>query len=122
LPAKPLSNAYSAMIEVNFEDFFVEGKKQPDLRSIMLHELGHLLGADHSCDNNGKAGFVNCNTLGEDDLSVSIFEAVLYPVVPFFEDGTGEQRRELNENDQGRSNCIYDTSGSTSSTSTSNGS
>ncbi len=41
VPASPIPSIFMAIIEVNYEDFFVEGKKQPDLKSIFVHELGH---------------------------------------------------------------------------------
>lgn len=104
IPAKPLNNFFMAIMEINYEDFFVDGKKQPDLQSIFLHELGHLVGLNHSCETKDKTGTPNCNSA---DLNQDYFNAVLFPVILFDSAGQGEQRRDLQSNDQGRANCLY---------------
>ena len=104
--AKPLPRNFMAMMDVNFQNFFVEGRKLPDLQSIMIHELGHLLGLDHSCNiSNGKPGFPYCKAA---NLPDEYYFATMFPQI-FFDPSTGigEERRDLNDNDQGRSNCIY---------------
>lgn len=92
----PYRTFVSAVMELNYVDFFRSGKPVPDLESIVLHELGHLLGLDHSC--NGSA----CSSATDEYR-----EAVMYPTLGF--DGlSGRQRRTLNANDQGRANCLYE--------------
>lgn len=95
----PYPAIYGGMSEVNFQNYFVSGQKQPDLTSIYVHELGHLIGIDHSCDAD-RPGFPSCVGAPDDYLS-----AVMYPGVKF--NGLiGEPRRQLNVNDKSRANCV----------------
>lgn len=104
-PASPLYKSYMALLELNYQSFFVAGQKQPDLRSIMLHEFGHLLGLDHSClAGDARNGFPSCNS---NDVDPDYLAASMFPTVGF--NGLqGEVRRSLNINDQGRGNCLYE--------------
>lgn len=97
---------YSAMMELNFEHFFVAGKQVPDLTSILVHEFGHLLGLDHSCTQSGSTTLKPPLCSGS-SLDETYYDAVMYPTVTFKQDGTGQVRRSLNSNDQGRANCLY---------------
>ena len=104
-PSSPLPLTYMAYMELNYQNFFIAGKKAPDLQTIVLHELGHLLGLQHSCEmNSKKPGMPNCVN---SSLSVDYQEALMYPSFGWYDDGTGEQKRLLMSNDQGRANCLY---------------
>ena len=95
---------YNAIMEMNYQHFFVQNSgRYPDLLSITLHELGHLLGLGHSCGplNDGRPN-VDCANAD----TYQIRPTVMYPDWAF-ENGTGEQKRTLTENDQARANCLY---------------
>lgn len=92
-----------AMTEVNYQYFFTTNEV-PDLQTIMLHELGHVLGLGHSCDNTGLNGYPTCTG---DGANVLYQQAVMYPVFGFDSSGNGQQRRSLTSNDEARANCLY---------------
>jgi hypothetical protein len=93
-----------AVMELNYQHFFRSGARIPDLQSIFLHEFGHLLGLNHSCETKDQAGTPNCNS---SSLNPDYFQAIMFPIVFFPNNVNGEQRRELQKNDQGRANCLY---------------
>jgi hypothetical protein len=105
--SSPIPLMYMAYMEVNYQGFFRDGFKQPDLQTIIGHEFGHLLGLYHSCDGGSKtSGKPDCNASG---LDSSYKTAVMYPTFGFNADLSGEQKRSLQSNDQGRANCLYQT-------------
>lgn len=103
--ASPIPQMYMAYMEVNYQGFFREGQKQPDLQTIMAHEFGHLMGLFHSCDKGSSAsGKPNCDS---GSLDPQYQAALMFPTFGFNADLSGEKKRELASNDQGRANCLY---------------
>ena len=108
--ASPYNTMYMAVMEVNYQSFFVNGNKVPDLQSIILHELGHLHGLNHSCEATAKTGFPNCNST---TLDPSYNLASMYPVFGFDASGAGQIKSSLGTNDEERANCLYPTTSPT---------
>ena len=103
-PSQRLPSYYTAIIEVNYQQFFAPGRRVPDLESIFVHEFGHLIGLEHSCDPGGRPGFPQCVDSG---VSQEYSDAVMYPMVSIDAAGFGEVRTKLQVNDQSRANCLY---------------
>lgn len=86
----------NAVMEVNYKDYFASGKPNPDFRTIILHELGHIIGLDHSC---GAAGIIQCSSSTPQEY----LQAVMFPA-PTAGNGV---RHALQVNDKYRANCAY---------------
>ncbi len=104
ISSQPYPAIYMALMEINYQNFFIEGQKNPDLESIVLHELGHLHGLNHSCEVTNKTGTPNCK---DPNIDPSYLSASMYPSFSFDTAGMGEQRRSLGSNDESRANCLY---------------
>lgn len=89
-------------ILLNFEGFNSPGNRSIDVESLLLHELGHVLGLLHSC-NGSSAG----STDGTSAPACAIApEKYLFAVMfPFLQEN--QIRRDLNQNDYDRVNCLY---------------
>lgn len=101
----PFKKSYMAVMEINFEDFFVAGKIEPDLQTIVSHELGHLMGLKHSCNIGEETGIPSC---ADDGLDPDYVSALMFPSFAADSSGRGEVKRSLGTNDQGRANCLYE--------------
>ena len=105
-PVRGTPNFKVSMIEINVRDFFADGKPQPDATSILVHEVGHMLGLVHTCESGSKdTGIPDCNKTSS--LPLSYRRAVMFPEFAVYQSGSGEVRSKLNSNDVGRANCLY---------------
>ena len=80
----------------------VGGREQ--FQSVFLHEVGHSIGLDHSCDMAGGAGKAGCNSL---DMGHAFRRAVMFPYLTVNEKTRiSEIKSNLRENDEERAQCI----------------
>jgi hypothetical protein len=96
-----------ASVLLNFEDYNSPGKQPIDVQSLLLHELGHVLGLLHSC-NGSSGGSVDsttapaCFTDGVLSAATEYTNAVMFPFLQ-----VGQLRQSLTQNDYNRINCLY---------------
>ena len=96
-----------ASILLNFADYNSPGQQAIDVESLLLHELGHVLGLLHSC--NGSSGNSSDSTTapacvvgGSIAVSSQYANAVMFPFLQ-----VAQLRRNLTQNDLSRVNCLY---------------
>jgi hypothetical protein len=89
-------------ILLNFEGFNAPGKQRIDVESLLLHELGHVLGLLHSCNGSSEDSTDGTTSPSCDTARKQYTDAVMFPfLLP------GVVRRDLEQNDYARINCIY---------------
>jgi len=97
-----------ASILLNFEDYNSPGKERIDVESLVLHEMGHVLGMLHSCNGSGGGGTDSTsapactNGGGVVTAPAQYANAVMFPFLQ-----VGQERRQLQQNDYNRINCLY---------------
>lgn len=92
-----------ASILINFDGWNVPGRSELDLESLVLHELGHVIGLLHSCNGSVEGQFID--ETGSIDCASANFrykDAVMFPSL-----NVGQLRRLLQPNDYARVNCLY---------------
>ncbi|OFZ81161.1 MAG: hypothetical protein A3K03_10665 [Bdellovibrionales bacterium RIFOXYD1_FULL_44_7] len=78
--------------------------KVEQFHSVVLHELGHAIGLDHSClVGTGRLDFTSCGSLGADH---PYRVATMYPLLTISTDFI-ETKEDLRSNDSERASCLY---------------
>lgn len=91
-----------ASILLNFEDYNSVGKQRVDVESLMLHELGHVLGMLHSCNGSGGGSIDSTSSPACSVAPAQYTTAVMFPFLM-----VNQERRRLQQNDYNRINCLY---------------
>lgn len=96
------SKIVGASVLLNFEGFNAPGKRVIDVESLLLHELGHVLGLLHSCNGSTDGASDGTSAPACSTARAAYTDAVMFP---FLE--VAQQRRQLEQNDYDRINCLY---------------
>jgi hypothetical protein len=91
-----------ASILLNFEGYNAPGRQRIDVESLLLHELGHVLGLLHSCNGSSGDAIDGTSSPACGIAPDAYTEAVMFPYLE-----VAQERRELKQNDYDRINCIY---------------
>ena len=94
-----------ASVLLNYDFFNIPGKQVMDTESVLLHELGHVLGLLHSCNGSSSTSSditsaPNCGVVKSSEIS--FLQAVMFPYL-----ANNQVRRDLRQNDYSRINCLY---------------
>jgi hypothetical protein len=93
-----------ASILLNFEGYNAPGRQRIDVESLLLHELGHVLGLLHSC--NGSTGdAIDGTSSPACGVAPDAYTEAVAVMFPYLE--VAQERRDLKQNDFDRINCIY---------------
>ena len=78
------------------------------MQTVVLHELGHSLGLDHSCQSgSGSSSFIGCDNVNTGD---PYHLAIMFPSIQMADPATNtppEIKNNLTDNDQARAICEY---------------
>jgi hypothetical protein len=91
-----------ASILLNFEGYNAPGQQRIDVESLLLHELGHVLGLLHSCNGSGNGGTDGTAAPMCAIAPTQYTSAVMFPFLQ-----VNQERRQLQQNDYSRINCLY---------------
>ncbi|MGZ3693798.1 MAG: hypothetical protein ACXWQO_06330 [Bdellovibrionota bacterium] len=92
-----------ASILLNFEEFNAPGKQRVDVESLLLHELGHVLGLLHSCNGSTTDSVDGTSAPAcSSGINNQYLDAVMFPFLEI-----NLIRRKLGQNDYNRINCLY---------------
>ena len=92
----------NASILLNFVDFHRPGRSSVDLESLLVHELGHVLGLLHSCNGSGEDSFDGTSAPACSSAPREFVDALMFPYLQ-----KGKERRAIQQNDLDRANCLY---------------
>ena len=96
------SRIVGASVLLNFEGFNAPGKQLIDLESLLLHEVGHVLGLLHSCNGTTLESIDGTSSPACGLAPAPYVNAVMFPYLD-----VARERRDLMQNDYSRINCLY---------------